>query len=89
MSSEKKWVLDVDDSVYRAMRKFPRHDVEAIDRVFETMARNPFEGDIVRLKGSSSRWRRRVGSYRIFYIVNPFEHTVTISEVERRTSTTY
>jgi len=52
------------------------------------MGADPFEGDIVRLKGSTT-WRRRVGSYRIFFEADFDSRTVDVLDVQRRTSTTY
>ncbi len=31
------------------------------------MQEDPFQGDIKRLKGQPTAWRRRVGNYRIIY----------------------
>jgi mRNA-degrading endonuclease RelE of RelBE toxin-antitoxin system len=52
------------------------------------MSGDPFAGDIVRLKGTST-WRRRIGSYRLFFEVDFESHAVDIVALERRTSTTY
>ena len=52
------------------------------------MAENPLAGDIVRLQGSMT-WRRRVGSYRIFFELDFDSHTVDVLDLQRRTSTTY
>jgi mRNA-degrading endonuclease RelE of RelBE toxin-antitoxin system len=48
---------------------------------------NPFSGAIKRLQPPG--WRRRVGSYRIFYDLFAKERQVVVTAVERRTSTTY
>jgi len=53
------------------------------------MQHNPFSGDIVRLKSEGSTWRRRAGSYRIFFDVYPDEQLVDVVDIQRRTSTTY
>lgn len=89
MNSKGNWVLDAEAGVYRAMRKFPRHDVEAIDDAFEMMKVNPFAGDVVKLKGNVNVWRPRVGSYRIFFEVDTVNAIITVFELQRRTSTTY
>ena len=52
------------------------------------MADDPFIGDIVRLKGSMT-WRRRVGSYRLFFEVDFESHTVDVQDLQRQTSTAY
>jgi len=53
------------------------------------MAEDPFTGDVLKLEGKTNRWRRRVGSYRIFFVVDTVAKTVEVSAVVRRTSTTY
>jgi len=53
------------------------------------MADNPFAGDVLKLEGSHSRWRRRVGNYRIFFTVDIIAKTVAVSAILRRSSTTY
>jgi mRNA-degrading endonuclease RelE of RelBE toxin-antitoxin system len=53
------------------------------------MREDPFGGDLVRLKGEHSGWRRRVGGYRVFFDVDPARLIVDVVEIARRTSTTY
>jgi len=53
------------------------------------MADDPFAGDVLKLEGAGDRWRRRMGSYRIFYSLNAEARTVRVSAILRRTSTTY
>jgi len=51
------------------------------------MQADPFSGDIKRLHPSG--WRRRVGSYRVFFDLLPAERRVVVTAIERRTTTTY
>jgi mRNA-degrading endonuclease RelE of RelBE toxin-antitoxin system len=53
------------------------------------MAEDPFSGDILKLEGGNNRWRRRLGSYRIFFAADTAARTVAVSAIVRRTSTTY
>jgi mRNA-degrading endonuclease RelE of RelBE toxin-antitoxin system len=53
------------------------------------MADDPFAGDVLKLEGGSDRWRRRVGSYRIFFSVDTSTRTVFVTAIVRRTSKTY
>jgi mRNA-degrading endonuclease RelE of RelBE toxin-antitoxin system len=53
------------------------------------MAADPFAGDVLKLEGGGGRWRRRVGSYRIFFSVEATARTVSVSAIVRRTSATY
>ena len=58
------------------------------DLVFK-MCDDPFARDTVRLKAQPTAWRRRVGSYRIFYDVYFDHRMVVVVAIKRRTSTTY
>jgi len=53
------------------------------------MERNPFAGDIQRLAGHRTAFRRRVGDWRIFFDVYPDRGVVDVPAIERRTTTTY
>jgi mRNA-degrading endonuclease RelE of RelBE toxin-antitoxin system len=53
------------------------------------MADDPFSGDVLKLEGESTLWRRRVGDYRIFFEVQYRTRTVFVSAIVRRTSKTY
>jgi mRNA-degrading endonuclease RelE of RelBE toxin-antitoxin system len=53
------------------------------------MSDDLFSGDIMKLEGEGSRWRRRVGSYRIFLSIDKEARIVAVSAILRRTSTTY
>lgn len=89
MSSNKNWDIKVDAAVYKVLKKFPRGDRDAIIAVLETIPRNPFVGDIEKIKGEEYSWRRRVGSYRIFYDLYIDARVIHVTEVRRRTSRTY
>jgi mRNA-degrading endonuclease RelE of RelBE toxin-antitoxin system len=53
------------------------------------MADDPFAGDVLKLEGEGNRWRRRVGSYRSFFILDTTANTVAVTAIVRRTSNTY
>ncbi len=53
------------------------------------MAQKPFAGDIARLKNQPTAFRRRVGDWRIFFDVYPDRRLVAVSDIQRRTTTTY
>jgi mRNA-degrading endonuclease RelE of RelBE toxin-antitoxin system len=53
------------------------------------MALDPFTGDLIKLERGGHRWRRRAGSYRIFFAVDFDARKVEISAIVRRSSTTY
>jgi mRNA-degrading endonuclease RelE of RelBE toxin-antitoxin system len=53
------------------------------------MESDPFQGDLKRLKGAPSAWRRRVGNYRILYDLDFETREIAIHAILRRTTTTY
>jgi len=50
---------------------------------------DPFNGDVQPVRGVDDEWRRRVGRWRIFFAVERPGRRVVISDIVRRTSTTY
>ena len=53
------------------------------------MEANPFAGDIERLQGEHTAFRRRVGDWRFLFDVHRQVRLVEIRSIERRTTTTY
>lgn len=89
MTLSGNWDLQVDPDVYKALKKIPRRDAEAILAVIKLLPINPYFGDIQKMKGEENAWRRRVGSYRIFYKIKVLEKMILVFKLERRTSKTY
>ena len=74
-------------SARKALEKLPDKDQRLIQQALTAMEADPYSGDIKRLQPPS--WRRRAGSYRIFFALFPDERRVVVTSIERRTSTTY
>ena len=89
MSLGTSWDLEIDPSIYRVLRRFPRKDARRIFETIGALPLNPYAGDIQKMNGEVNTWRRRVESYRIFYEVLLHERKILVSRVERRTSSTY
>ena len=83
------WQLRIAKQVARKLKKVPRKDQERIAEAIVEMRASPFRGDIARLKNESAAWRRRVGNYRIFFDVDVEELLVNVTDIRRRTTTTY
>ena len=83
------WQLRIAKQAARKLKKVPRKDQERIAGVIAEMRASPFRGDIVRLKNASAAWRRRVGNCRIFFDVNVEDLLVDVTDIQRRTTTTY
>jgi mRNA interferase RelE/StbE len=83
------WNVQLAGPAEKDFRKLPPKDQARVKAALVDMEVDPFQGDIQRLKGQLSGWRRRVGNYRIIYDVYFERRLVVIAGVVRRTSTTY
>ncbi|HCM43580.1 MAG: hypothetical protein UY39_C0023G0004 [Candidatus Kaiserbacteria bacterium GW2011_GWC2_49_12] len=83
------WRLEIDPRVWKELAKIPGKDRLTVISVIESFSVNPYFGDIRKLKSKGDTWRRRVGSYRVYYELNTKQRTVSVFHFERRTSTTY
>ena len=83
------WQLRIARQAAKKLARVPHEDRERIVAAIAEMGESPFQGDIVRLKNESVAWRRRVGNYRIFFDVDFEELVVDVTDVRRRTTTTY
>ena len=89
MSLPQSWVLEIDPSVFKILKKLPRKDSERLWFAIYSLSHNYFEGDIQKMKGEQNIWRRRVGSYRIFYELLSSAGAISVFHIERRNSHTY
>lgn len=89
MDSPKSWDLQIDPGVFKILKRIPRRDVEIILQLIRLLPVNPYFGDIQKMKNEDNVWRRRMGSYRIFYKINIFKKIILVFHLERRTSKTY
>jgi len=83
------WTVNIAKRAEKQLAKAPAKSRRLLLAALEEMQRNPFSGDISRLRSERSTWRRRVGAYRIFFDVYPDRHQVDVLDIVRRTSTTY
>jgi mRNA-degrading endonuclease RelE of RelBE toxin-antitoxin system len=81
------WTLLVTKPAQKELEKLPGRDRARLERVLDALQADPFSGDIKRLQPPG--WRRRVGSYRIFYDLYFDERRIVVTAIKRRTSTTY
>jgi mRNA interferase RelE/StbE len=84
-----RWTLNVARRAQKELARSPVKSQRLLLAALEEMQANPFGGDLVRLKGERSLWRRRVGAYRIFFDVRIEQRVVEVVDIARRTSTTY
>lgn len=89
MNSSRGWDLHIDSSVFKTLKRMPQRDAEVILEIIRLLPINPYFGDIQKMKGGDNAWRRRAGSYRIFYKIKTFEKVILVFHLERRMSKTY
>jgi len=83
------WRVIVDPSAVKQLLRLPKKDILRIRFILTEIGNNPFSGDIRKMKGEDSIWRRRVGSYWIKYELCLSENIVYIFDIECRGSNTY
>jgi len=83
------WRLELAGPAQKDFRKLPPKDQGRVKQALLAMQEDPFRGDVKRLKGAATAWRRRVGSYRIIYDLHFESRLIVVAGILRRTSTTY
>ena len=83
------WDLVITKPAERDLKRLSSDDLRRVNVAFEAMRSNPYGGDIKFLAGSGGALRRRVGAWRIFFVVDQQQRRAAILGVKRRTSTTY
>ena len=81
------WQLLVTRSATKGLASLPAKDQLRVEEALDALQSDPFSGDIKRLQPPA--WRRRVGNYRVFYDLLVGDHTIVVTAIKRRTSTTY
>jgi mRNA interferase RelE/StbE len=83
------WDLRVVRSAEKQLEQLPERDRARVLAALQSMREDPFAGDIARLHGQPTAWRRRIGNWRILYDLYPERQLIVVAAVRRRTSTTY
>jgi len=83
------WELVINNDTKKQLKNIPKKDAERAMAAVRDLAVNPYSGDIKKIEGESDVWRRRVGSYRIFYEVLAERKIVYVFGIKRRVSNTY
>ena len=83
------WTLQLTAPAQKDFRRVPPKDQARVKAALIAIHVDPFHGDIKRLKGQPTAWRRRVGNYRVIYDLYFEQRLVVVAGILRRTSTTY
>ena len=89
MNLNVNWQLRIKSKVYKELNKFSRKDGKRIIFAIKQLPLNLYAGDTEKMEGENHVWRRRIGSYRIFYEIKSNEKIIYVYHIERRTSNTY
>jgi mRNA-degrading endonuclease RelE of RelBE toxin-antitoxin system len=85
----KMWNVAITGPAQKDFQKLPQKDKARIEAALASFQADPFQGDLKRLKGKLSGWRRRIGSFRIIFDADFEKRQIVVSGILRRTSTTY
>ena len=80
------WDYRLARQAFKNLKKFPKKEQERIFIVLEEMKLDPFSGDIKLMQGEENLYRRRVGSYRIYFRPLAERGLLDIPEIERKQS---
>ena len=83
------WGLILSNQASRIVRRAPWKDRDQLRAALRLLADNPYFGDIKILKGANGTLRRRVGSWRILYVLDAEHRVIEVTAIKRRGSNTY
>ncbi|TSA43977.1 type II toxin-antitoxin system RelE/ParE family toxin [bacterium] len=89
MSSNETCRVAVEPPVRKVLKCLSKDDHLRVIDAIQSLITDPYTGDLQKLGGTEDSWRRRVGSYRIFFEISQSERRVDIFKIERRGSKTY
>ena len=72
------WALVITKPAARDLRELPPDDLRRINTAFEAMRPNPYGSDIKYLRGTGDILRRRVGVWRILFVVHQAKREIAI-----------
>jgi mRNA-degrading endonuclease RelE of RelBE toxin-antitoxin system len=84
------WDFLLSSDAAKSLRRMGARDRERINRALNEMKGEPLSGDVVPLRGPhQGSFRRRVGSWRIFFSLDLEHNLIAVQDIRRRTSATY
>ncbi|RMF84745.1 MAG: type II toxin-antitoxin system RelE/ParE family toxin [Nitrospinota bacterium] len=85
------WISRLSREAEKQLQRLPRDVQHRIARAIDELEKDPFRGDVLPLKGKKwkGRYRKRVGRYRIIFMLSPQERRIDISAILTRGEQTY
>ena len=71
-------------SVQKQIDALPDEIRDRIDESIKALAENPRPDGVVKMKGSESEYRIRIGNYRVVYDINDGELTILLIQCRHR-----
>lgn len=84
-----RWKVKIAKRASKELKYIPKKDAKRLLLVLERLTKNPYRGDIEKIRGENNVWRRRVGNYRILYEIIPKRRHIDVFQIRRRTTATY
>jgi mRNA-degrading endonuclease RelE of RelBE toxin-antitoxin system len=86
-----RWNVRLSKDAAKQLERVPRDYHELLLKKLQEIAEDPFRGDVLPLKGKE--WegyhRKRVGRYRIIFLLHQNQHIVDIAAILPRDEKTY
>ena len=83
------WKVELARRANKALQKAPKTDQRRLIEALKELQEDPLNRKIDWLKNAPPAHKRRVGSWRILFDVDPVDRVVSVVDIRRRTSKTY
>jgi len=83
------WRVKITKKASKEMKRISKKDAKRLLFILEKFIKDPYQGNIKKIKGEDNVWRRRVGSYRILYETIPNKKHIYIFQIQKRNTNTY
>jgi len=85
------WACEFTANAAEDLNGLPKAIKKRVARVLSQMESDPFQGNVKALRGQEWKgvFRRRIGDYRLLFIVNHEKNLVVVQQISRRSGKTY
>ena len=85
------WVINLSRDAEKQLRRLPADRREQIHRALDEMAHDPVRSDVIPIKSGKFKGalRKRVGRYRIIFVLDPSSRIVDVGGILLRSEKTY
>lgn len=85
------WSCRLSDEAVKQLRRFPSERQTQVASAITEMETDPLKGDVLPLKGKKSQqtYRKRVGRYRVIFVLDTANRVIEIAAILARSEQTY